>query len=95
VGSFVRNLIGRNSIMKFINNGLSVLLATKPIKKTDPYYGKAKRLAKALGIQITIERSREYGNGYWIETDKIKDERFHTDWESLYQKLKEIEGLNA
>jgi|TARA_R100000084_G_scaffold78317_1_gene35752 hypothetical protein len=59
-------------------------------KRHDPSYGKAKRLAKKLGIKITVERDA-VGNGYWIETDLIQDERFCSSWEEVLGKLKEIE----
>jgi hypothetical protein len=54
-------------------------------KRHDPSYGKAKRLAKKLGIKITVERDA-VGNGYWIQ-----DERFCSSWEEVLGKLKEIE----
>ena len=61
-------------------------------KRHDPSYGKAKRLAKKLGIKITIERDA-VGNGYWIESDLIEGERFCSYWEEVLGKLKEIEKI--
>ena len=63
-------------------------------KRHDPSYGKAKRLAKKLGIKITIERDA-VGNGYWIESDLIEGERFCSYWEEVLGKLKEIEKILA
>ena len=63
-------------------------------KRHDPSYGKAKRLAKKLGIKITIERDA-VGNGYWIESDLIEGERFCSYWEEGLGKLKEIEKILA
>ena len=63
-------------------------------KRHDPSYGKAKRLAKKLGIKITIERDA-VGNGYWIESDLIEGERFCSYWEEVLGKLKEIEMILA
>ena len=61
-------------------------------KLHDPSYGKAKRLAKKLGIKITIERDA-VGNGYWIESDLIEGERFCSYWEEVLGKLQEIEKI--
>mgnify|MGYP003652630686 FL=1 len=61
-------------------------------KRHDPSYGKAKRLAKKLGVKITIDRD-DVSNGYWIETDLIKDGRFCSDWDEVLSRLKEIEKI--
>ena len=63
-------------------------------KRHDPSYGKAKRLAKKLGIKITIERDA-VGNGYWIESDLIEGERFCSYWEAVLGKLKERDKILA
>lgn len=75
---------------KFLDDGLSLLMK-RPKKKPDAFYGKANRLAKKLGVEITIEKNQDYGNGYWIETDAMQDERFSTSWEEVYYKLRTIE----
>tara|TARA_R100000773_G_scaffold6866_1_gene7023 strand:- start:1325 stop:1576 length:252 start_codon:yes stop_codon:yes gene_type:complete len=78
--------------LNFLDKGLSALVS-KPKRKTDPFYGKAKRLSDKLGIPITIEPNSEYGNGYWLETDLIDDGRFASSWEELYGALKALEEL--
>ena len=62
----------------------------KTKRKYDPYYGKAKRLAKKLGIEIIID---DLGNdrGYWIEYEGWDDEKFCLGWDEVYDKLREIE----
>ena len=83
--------------LDFINKGMSLLMG-KPKKKkrkpADPYYRKAKRLAADLGIPVSVEINREYGNGYWLETDLLEDGRFCSSWEEVYEKLKGLEGSN-
>ena len=77
-------------ILKRLDDYFKIL---KPkAKRHDPSYGKAKRLAKKLGIKITIERDA-VGNGYWIESDLIEGERFCSYWEEVLGKLKEIEKI--
>lgn len=68
-------------------------LVKKPKKtkrKHDPYYGKAKRLAKKLGIEITID-DLGHNRGYWIEYEGWDDEKFCLGWDEVYDKLRQIE----
>ena len=76
--------------LNFLDDGLGLLMK-RPNKKQDPFYGKAKRLAKKLEIEITVEENQDYGNGYWLETDLISDERFSSSWEEVYEKLQNIQ----
>ena len=75
---------------KSLDDELSLLMK-RTKKKPDAFYGKANRLAKKLGVEITIEKNQDYGNGYWIETNAMQDERFSTSWEEVYYKLRTIE----
>ena len=72
-------------------------LVNKPKKKSNPYCGKAKRRAKKLGIEITIEDfGRDNGRGYWIEYKGWDDGLFCNSWDEVYDKLCQIEKeLNA
>ena len=75
----------------------------KPKPKTPPERGKAKRLAKKLGIKITVDRiGNDYG--YWIDADdnfetiakvtidEAFEERYCGDWFEVFEKLKWFEG---
>jgi|TARA_R110002020_G_scaffold76373_2_gene193562 hypothetical protein len=76
---------------------LDKTLASKK-KKRDPFYGKARRLAKKMNVRITVERD-DVGVCMWIETIEsnyrdektIPGERFHTSWESVFDRLKDFE----
>ncbi len=42
------------------------------------HYGKAKRLAKKIGVTIEIENMRPYSSNYWVWlSERIKN---HSDW---------------
>tara|TARA_R100001510_G_C7611536_1_gene174908 strand:- start:366 stop:884 length:519 start_codon:yes stop_codon:yes gene_type:complete len=62
----------------------------KTKRKYDPYYGKAKRLAKKLGIEIIIDDLGD-NRAYWIEYEGWDDEKFCLGWDEVYDKLREIE----
>ena len=65
-------------------------LVNKPKKKSNPYCGKAKRLAKKLGIEIIID-DLGHNRGYWIEYKGWDDEKFCLGWDEVYDKLRQIE----
>ena len=63
--------------------------ALKP-KKTS-YYSKAKKLADQMGVTVTIERDA-HGNGYWIEDDRLGDNKFCTSWHEVFEGLKYLQA---
>ena len=83
---------------KLLNNALNSKADTEE-KKEKSYYGKAKRLAKKLGLTIEIENIRNgfgepVSKGNWIsgDPDIIGDDgNFSTSWSECYYSLKCIE----
>lgn len=47
----------------------SFISAGKAKPKQDPYYGKARRLAKKIGAKIEVERRYPYSPNIWIHLD--------------------------
>ena len=47
--------------------------ATKPKQTTNNFRGKAQRLAKKMGMEISIERTGSGDNAYWIEYEGKDD----------------------
>ena len=57
------------------------------------YYGKAQRLAKKLGLSITIDNiyqgfGEPVAKGQWIEGTGQEDGNFSSSWEECYYNLK-------
>tara|TARA_R100001377_G_scaffold7558_1_gene4000 strand:- start:89 stop:427 length:339 start_codon:yes stop_codon:yes gene_type:complete len=76
---------------KLLNNALNSKADTEE-KKEKSYYGKAKRLAKKLGLTIEIENIRNgfgepVSKGSWIEGTGWEDGNFSTSWEECYDNL--------
>lgn len=47
----------------------SFISAGKAKPKQDPYYGKARRLAKKIGVEIEVERCGIHRTNIWIHFD--------------------------
>lgn len=61
-------------------------------KSEKSYYGKAQRLAKKLGLSITIDNiyqgfGEPVAKGQWIEGTGWEDGNFSSTWEECYLNL--------
>ena len=73
--------------------------ATKPKQTTNNFRGKAQRLAKKMGMEISIERTGYGDNSYWIDYEGEDDYvdlgviegHCSYDWYEVLDKLEEIE----
>ena len=73
--------------------------AKKPKQTTNNFRGKAQRLAKKMGMEISIERTGYGDNSYWIDYEGEDDYvdlgviegHFSYDWYEVLGKLEEIE----
>lgn len=55
-------------------------------RRRDAYYGRARRLAAALSIEVTVEEP----GAYWIEDDRLEGEQFCTSWQEVHGKLDDL-----
>ena len=73
--------------------------AKKPKQTTNNFRGKAQRLAKKMGMEISIERTGYGDNSYWIDYEGeddyvdlgIIEGHCSYDWYEVLDKLQEIE----
>lgn len=78
--------------------------AGKARPKQDPFYGKARRLAKKMGATIEVERTRA-GSNIWVSVDRDLAAAAHPDnpwgdymrgpedWQHAHELLVEFEAF--
>jgi len=85
------------TLEKLLDDFLSSSDTISEAKLEKSYYGKAQRLAKKLGLSITIDNiyqgfGEPVAKGQWIEGTGQEDGNFSSSWEGCYNNLKRYQN---
>lgn len=85
------------TLEKLLGDFLSSSDTISEAKLEKSYYGKAQRLAKKLGLSITIDNiyqgfGEPVAKGQWIEGTGQEDGNFSSSWEGCYNNLKRYQN---
>ena len=85
------------TLEKLLGDFLSPSNTISEAKLEKSYYGKAQRLAKKLGLSITIDNiyqgfGEPVAKGQWIEGTGQEDGNFSSSWEECYNNLKSMQN---